>query len=133
MEAVDAAVPLLGIPLQGDQPHNLQRLVELGVAAMVQLTDITTDDSALKIALERLLSKHGQYQHRAQRVASMLVDYQQFTGANMGGFYMHWALRHGKMITSKADEYIRLQSKDDRYLLCTFVLILAVGVSFLAT
>uniref|UniRef100_A0A914VAD3 glucuronosyltransferase n=1 Tax=Plectus sambesii TaxID=2011161 RepID=A0A914VAD3_9BILA len=113
-EAIDASVPILGIPLQGDQPHNLQRLSELGVASMVQLTEIMTDQNALKTALSAMLSEHDLFKRRTRQLATMLNDYQQFAGSNIGQFWMNWALRNGEMITMKAGEYLKLQNGDDR-------------------
>ncbi|VDP06216.1 unnamed protein product [Soboliphyme baturini] len=41
MEAVGHAVPILGIPLQGDQFYNLGRLVERGMADMISVEELT--------------------------------------------------------------------------------------------
>ena len=43
-EALYHAVPLVGIPLFGDQPHNLARLERLGVATVLDFNHLTADE-----------------------------------------------------------------------------------------
>lgn len=42
-EALYHAVPLVGIPLFGDQPDNLARLTRLGVAVVLDFNHMTSD------------------------------------------------------------------------------------------
>lgn len=42
-EAIHHAVPVVGIPLFGDQPDNLARLSRLGVAVVLDFNHMTSD------------------------------------------------------------------------------------------
>lgn len=42
-EAIHHAVPVVGIPLFGDQPDNLARLSRLGVAVVLDFNQMTSD------------------------------------------------------------------------------------------
>lgn len=43
-EAVDAGVPVLGLPVFYDQPRNVENLVDAGMAISMDLLSVTTDD-----------------------------------------------------------------------------------------
>ncbi|KFD48612.1 hypothetical protein M513_10546 [Trichuris suis] len=53
VEAVNNAVPMLGIPLQGDQMYNVGRLVEKGVADVLPISGLTAE--LLSKKLRRML------------------------------------------------------------------------------
>lgn len=50
-EAVDAGVPVLGFPLIGDQPRNMENLVNAGMAISMDLLSVSKD-TLLKNILE---------------------------------------------------------------------------------
>jgi len=52
-ETVDAGVPVLGFPLIGDQPRNIDNLVNAGMAISMDLQSVT-EDSFLNNVLEIL-------------------------------------------------------------------------------
>jgi len=55
-ETLDAGVPVLGFPVSGDQPRNLDNLVNAGTAICMDLLSITKD-SFFKNVLELLNNK----------------------------------------------------------------------------
>jgi len=55
-EAVDAGVPVLGFPLVGDQPRNIDNLVNAGMAISMDLLSVT-EDSFLNNVLELFNNK----------------------------------------------------------------------------
>lgn len=54
-EAVYQAVPVVGIPLFGDQPDNLARLTRLGAATVLDFNHLTSDQ--LTEALTRVIDQ----------------------------------------------------------------------------
>lgn len=52
-EAVDAGVPVLGFPLFGDQPRNIDNLVDAGMAISMEIFSFT-EDHLLQNILELL-------------------------------------------------------------------------------
>lgn len=55
-EAIDAGNPVLGFPLFGDQPRNIDNLVEAGMAISMEIFTIT-EDSLLKNILKLLTNE----------------------------------------------------------------------------
>lgn len=55
-EAIDAGVPVLGFPLFGDQPRNIDHLVNAGMAISMDLFTVT-EESFSKNVLELLDDK----------------------------------------------------------------------------
>lgn len=43
-EAISQTVPLIGLPVMGDQDMQVNKLVELGVARKLEITTINRDD-----------------------------------------------------------------------------------------
>lgn len=55
-EAIDAGVPVLGFPIFYDQPRNLDRLVQMGMAISMDLLSVTKD-TFLNAVLELTTNK----------------------------------------------------------------------------
>lgn len=55
-ESIDAGIPVLGFPLFGDQPRNIDNLVEAGMAISMEIFTIT-EDSLLKNILKLLTNE----------------------------------------------------------------------------
>lgn len=55
-EAIDAGIPVLGFPLFGDQPRNIDHLVNAGMAISMDLFTVT-EESFSKNVLELLDDK----------------------------------------------------------------------------
>lgn len=55
-EAMDAGVPVLGFPLIGDQPRNMEHLVNAGMAISMDLMSVSKD-TLLENILEILYNK----------------------------------------------------------------------------
>lgn len=53
-EAVDAGVPVLGVPMFFDQPRNVQNLVHLGMALSLTVENMTRE--SIRGAIDRLLN-----------------------------------------------------------------------------
>ncbi|CAH2235967.1 jg24505 [Pararge aegeria aegeria] len=52
-EAIDAAVPLIGIPLSGDQWYNVQKYVRHGIGSQLDMTTLT--EKEFKETIERVI------------------------------------------------------------------------------
>jgi len=55
-EAIDGGVPVLGFPLFGDQPKNIDNIVNTGMAVYMDILSVTKD-AFLKNVLELLNNK----------------------------------------------------------------------------
>jgi glucuronosyltransferase len=92
-------VPALGVPLQGDQLSNIQRLVELGVAEMATIRELHQPGMFLQKLLH-LESNLPLLKKRAQKVSAMVTHHRELN-ANSQNFWLHWAQRHGRDLQSK--------------------------------
>ncbi|KAI6225776.1 Glucuronosyltransferase [Aphelenchoides besseyi] len=91
-------VPILGVPLQGDQTSNLQRLSELGAASATLMYDLHTPGTFLK-QLQDLQRRLPTIKQRAKKLSEMIASYRQLNGKAQN-FWLHWAKRHGPTIQS---------------------------------
>uniref|UniRef100_A0A915D6X5 glucuronosyltransferase n=1 Tax=Ditylenchus dipsaci TaxID=166011 RepID=A0A915D6X5_9BILA len=99
-EVLMFGVPVLGIPLQGDQPSNLQRLVELGVGEVLDIRSIWRGELTLK--MRNLEHKYKLFSKRAKKIASMVNMHRKELSTNQRQttqkFWLHWAERHGRKL-----------------------------------
>uniref|UniRef100_A0A914ZD63 glucuronosyltransferase n=1 Tax=Panagrolaimus superbus TaxID=310955 RepID=A0A914ZD63_9BILA len=91
-ELLNFGVPVLGLPLQGDQPSNLKRLVELGLGEMIDIQSIWHGN--LKPALLRMNANLDFHQNRARLVASMITSHRDLS-PNLQNYWLNWAKRYG--------------------------------------
>uniref|UniRef100_A0A5S6QRD1 UDP-glucuronosyltransferase n=1 Tax=Trichuris muris TaxID=70415 RepID=A0A5S6QRD1_TRIMR len=113
VEAINNAVPMLGIPLQGDQMYNVGRLVEKGVADVLHISSLTAEMLSMKLRRmlptatnDRTLNLKQKWAVKGYRrkivvFKKMLSTYQSFERQKMKrnltsapAFWIDWALRH---------------------------------------
>ncbi|CAI2312018.1 unnamed protein product [Caenorhabditis sp. 36 PRJEB53466] len=115
-------VPVLGVPLQGDQASNLARVVDLGAAEL--MTIIELNDGKLDEMMEKMRENLARYWQRSEKLAKMLAQHRQFhTGYQQ--FWLNWVARHGKRIESKKlVRYEYLGDLENRFWMTAFGTIL---------
>ncbi|CDW58318.1 UDP glucoronosyl and UDP glucosyl transferase [Trichuris trichiura] len=113
VEAVNNAVPMLGIPLQGDQMYNVGRLVEKGVADVLHISGLTAELLSKKLRRMLPMAANDQslnlnqkqatktYRRKILLLKKMLSTYQTFERQKMKknmttapAFWIDWAARH---------------------------------------
>ncbi|XP_026742255.1 UDP-glucuronosyltransferase 2B15-like isoform X2 [Trichoplusia ni] len=70
-EAIDAGVPLIGIPMLADQWYNVNKYVELGIGVQINALTMTADD--LTQAVEKIVSDTS-YRQNIRRVRAIIND-----------------------------------------------------------
>ncbi|EFP11502.1 hypothetical protein CRE_19282 [Caenorhabditis remanei] len=101
-------VPVLGVPLQGDQASNLARVVDLGAAEL--MTIIELNEGKLDEMMGKMRMNLERYWSRSEKLAKMLAHHRQFhTGYQK--FWLNWVARHGKRIETK--RFVRYQYLGD--------------------
>ncbi|KAF7639038.1 hypothetical protein Mgra_00001565 [Meloidogyne graminicola] len=89
-EAIMFGKPILGIPLQGDQPSNLQRLVDLGMAELISIKNIWLGELIVKMS--NLELNYNNYLKRALKISKMIKTYRKMH-QNQQNFWLKWAYR----------------------------------------
>ncbi|CAJ0596117.1 unnamed protein product [Cylicocyclus nassatus] len=91
-------VPVVGVPLQGDQGSNLRRLTDLGAAVMVTTAQIAKGELVRTMrTFEYNLNKHWQ---RAAQLSSMLETYRTLH-KDQQHFWIDWTGRHGRKLLDR--------------------------------
>eukprot|EP00066_Takifugu_rubripes_P003234 XP_003965667.1 PREDICTED: UDP-glucuronosyltransferase 2A2 [Takifugu rubripes] len=90
-EAIHHAVPVVGIPLFGDQPDNLARLSRLGVAVVLDFNQMTSDQ--LTEALNGVIAKKS-YKSNMLRLSLIHHD-QPATPLETAVFWVEFVMRQG--------------------------------------
>ncbi|KAL7299929.1 hypothetical protein TKK_0007249 [Trichogramma kaykai] len=92
LEAIQAAVPMVGIPVFGDQPTNVQLNVNKGIAQFIDLKDISEEKvtSALKAVLF-----DPKYQKNSQELAKRFLD-RPMKPIDTAVYWIEYVVRHGK-------------------------------------
>ncbi|KRY57442.1 UDP-glucuronosyltransferase 2B31 [Trichinella britovi] len=113
LEAINNAVPVLGIPLQGDQMYNVGRLVEKGVADVLFVNSLSGEKLSHKLRKMLQISQNDsflnpdqyyavkKYREKTLKMKLMLSSYQTFerkakkrAGISAPAFWIEWAARH---------------------------------------
>ncbi|CAD5210527.1 unnamed protein product [Bursaphelenchus xylophilus] len=102
-EAVHSALPLIGIPLQGDQNSNLKALELLRTAKIVRMINVW--DDTLTITLQEFEKNLVTYKKRAEKLKKMVKDHQSHNG-DQPEFWIKWGTRHGSVLSMRK-YYIR--------------------------
>ncbi|XP_054285630.1 UDP-glycosyltransferase UGT5-like isoform X2 [Macrosteles quadrilineatus] len=89
-EAVVSGVPILGIPMYGDQPNNVAALVDKGVAIHIDYNNITA--SSIKWALGQLLTDTG-YTENAKALSQRFQD-RPMSPLDTAVFWTEYVIRH---------------------------------------
>ena len=103
-EAMAAGVPVLGIPLQGDQSYNLQRLVERGAAISLPVHKL--DVTSLRSSMTEALFERRDLTIRARSLQSQLESWRKLTGGGefLGPFWLAWTERHSHRLQQRTQQ-----------------------------
>ncbi|XP_001948228.2 UDP-glucuronosyltransferase 2C1-like [Acyrthosiphon pisum] len=89
-EAIDGGVPILGFPLFGDQPKNIDNIVNAGMAISMDILSVTKD-AFLKNVLELLNNK--KYMENAKTASKIFKD-RPISPANLVVYWTEYVIRH---------------------------------------
>uniref|UniRef100_A0AAF5CV62 glucuronosyltransferase n=1 Tax=Strongyloides stercoralis TaxID=6248 RepID=A0AAF5CV62_STRER len=93
-ELIYFKIPIIGIPLQGDQSSNLQRLVDLNVCKLITIRQVWNDElSKLMKNFEKNLES---FRERSNMIGSMIQFHKLFL-KNEQMFWTQWSRRYGKL------------------------------------
>ncbi|XP_030581589.1 UDP-glucuronosyltransferase 2A1-like [Archocentrus centrarchus] len=101
-EAVFHGVPLVGIPLFGDQHNNLARMSRLGTAIVLDISQLTSEE--LTEVLHTIINQPS-YRTKMQRLSAVHRD-QPVTPLSTAVFWVEFVMRHG------GARHLRLASHD---------------------
>uniref|UniRef100_A0A0K0FLN9 glucuronosyltransferase n=1 Tax=Strongyloides venezuelensis TaxID=75913 RepID=A0A0K0FLN9_STRVS len=102
-------VPIVGIPLQGDQSSNLQRLVDLNVCKLTTIRQVWNGE--LQELLDNYENNFDSYRERSQKIGNMVEFHKQFL-VNEQKFWVQWSRRHGKRLLQRSTQnYFDMQMK----------------------
>uniref|UniRef100_A0A3Q4I7T8 UDP-glucuronosyltransferase n=1 Tax=Neolamprologus brichardi TaxID=32507 RepID=A0A3Q4I7T8_NEOBR len=90
-EAVFHGVPLVGLPVFGDQSYNLNRMSHLGTAIVLDFNKVTAEE--LAEALHAIVNQPS-YKTSMQRLSAVHRD-QPVTPLNTAVFWLEFVMRHG--------------------------------------
>ncbi|CAD6196320.1 unnamed protein product [Caenorhabditis auriculariae] len=90
-------VPVLGVPLQGDQASNLKRVVELGAGEMLTIHELS---GHLEGTMRHMLANLERYWLRSEKLSRMLEMHREMRG-DLQGFWLNWTARHGRKLESR--------------------------------
>ncbi|VVC99415.1 unnamed protein product [Leptidea sinapis] len=90
-EAINAAVPLIGIPLFGDQWYNVEKYVHHGIG--IKLDILTLTENEFKVALEEILGNKS-YRNNILRLRSLMREHP-IPPVDMAVWWIEHILRFG--------------------------------------
>ncbi|CAB3254070.1 unnamed protein product [Arctia plantaginis] len=90
-EAIASAVPLVGIPMMGDQWYNVNKYVELGIGEELDSYTMTADD--LVNAVNKVIA-NGSYKKNVERLRDVIRD-QKEPPLERAVWWTEHVLRHG--------------------------------------
>ncbi|XP_046434370.1 uncharacterized protein LOC124186582 [Neodiprion fabricii] len=124
-EAISHGVPLVGIPIMGDQDTNVKKMVSLGVAKSIEITDTNADDILLAI---RSVALDDSYKQRMLSLRFLIKDRPYDTLENAIWWTEHVIRHRGApylLSTTANDPWYQRQDVDIiAFLSATFVTIL---------
>lgn len=97
-ELVLFGVPVLGVPLQGDQNSNLRRLVDLGSGEMITIHEM--NDGKLETVMETMRKEIDRYWSRSEKLSQMVRDHRTAHHGHQQ-FWLNWAARNGKKLAGR--------------------------------
>ncbi|CEF61185.1 UDP-glucuronosyl/UDP-glucosyltransferase family-containing protein [Strongyloides ratti] len=116
-ELVYFKIPIVGIPLQGDQSSNLQRLVDLNVCKLITIRQVWNGE--LKKLLQIFEDNLNSFRERSNKIGSM-VEFHKLFLKDEQVFWIQWSRRHGKKLHSKLDQKyfdMKMKSTIEMYML----------------
>ncbi|XP_068623981.1 UDP-glucosyltransferase 2-like [Battus philenor] len=90
-EAITAGVPLIGIPMLGDQWYNVEKYVHHGIGVMLRLESLT-EDKLRNAILE--ITENTSYRENIARLRSLMQDQPQ-KPLERAIWWIEYVLRHG--------------------------------------
>ncbi|CAK1550224.1 unnamed protein product [Leptosia nina] len=125
-EAIDAGVPMVGIPIVWDQWYNVDKIVELEIGVMCNIRSVTEDE--FETAIETVISD-TRFRENIRRIRAVINDQPQ-TSLDRAVWWVEHVIRHkgAKYLKSPAFD---MSSTDyfEVYLLLSVVLIVLILVS----
>ncbi|XP_058810708.1 UDP-glucosyltransferase 2-like isoform X2 [Phymastichus coffea] len=92
IEAISSKIPMIGIPIFGDQPYNVKTNVRKGIATYVDIDSITADK--LTRAIKDVLDDPS-YRDNMNRLSEKFVD-RPMTPLDTAIYWVEYVARHGK-------------------------------------
>lgn len=90
LEAINRGVPILGIPVYGDQHQNMAKLSQKKMATFIRFTDVTEEN--LENAIKMVLTDPT-YNDNAKAISKRYHD-QQNTPMEKAMFWIEYVIRH---------------------------------------
>uniref|UniRef100_A0A0N4ZYC4 glucuronosyltransferase n=1 Tax=Parastrongyloides trichosuri TaxID=131310 RepID=A0A0N4ZYC4_PARTI len=116
-ELIYFQVPFVGIPLQGDQSSNLQRLVDLNACKLITIREVW--ELKLNNVLDNFEKDYEHYHKRCKEIGEMIAFHKKISN-NEQMFWVQWSIRHGKQILNKSNQKyfdMRMKSTIETYML----------------
>ncbi|VDD91822.1 unnamed protein product [Enterobius vermicularis] len=101
-EIIWFGVPIIAIPLQGDQPSNTQRLIELKIGLLLQVDDIWRGQ--LANVIKDMEDHYTCFKNRAKKISEMAAHYRGFVFHSQK-FWLTWASRYGRILKASNRKY----------------------------
>ncbi|XP_038220993.1 UDP-glycosyltransferase UGT5-like [Zerene cesonia] len=124
-EAIDAAVPLVGVPILWDQWMNVDKIAELGIGVMCSIHDVT--EESFRAAIDTVLTDK-RYKENIENLRNVIRDQPQ-TPLERAVWWSEYVIRHNgaKYLRSPAfdmpvQEYYEIKLILSIILVCALVL-----------
>ncbi|XP_038220957.1 UDP-glucosyltransferase 2-like [Zerene cesonia] len=124
-EAIDAAVPLVGVPILWDQWMNVDKIAELGIGVMCSIHDVT--EESFRAAIDTVL-RDKRYKENIENLRNVIRDQPQ-TPLERAVWWSEYVIRHNgaKYLRSPAfdmpvQEYYEIKLILSIILVCALVL-----------
>ncbi|XP_063912832.1 UDP-glycosyltransferase UGT5-like [Zophobas morio] len=121
-EAVSRGVPLIGMPFMGDQPSNVQKIVDMGIGLGVDPSTVSKEELRQCIVN---VAENNKYKKRIEESRKLLYD-KPMTGLEKAVWWAEYVIRH------KGAKHLRRTTADFSYFdyfLVEVVLIATVMIS----
>ncbi|KAF2892701.1 hypothetical protein ILUMI_13473 [Ignelater luminosus] len=89
-ESISKGVPLVGIPIFADQPLNVKKMLDLGIAQAVNIKTLTKEN--LKAAILEV-AQNSKYRNRVKELSQQLTDVP-MTGVEKAVWWSEYVIRH---------------------------------------
>ncbi|CAI4221448.1 unnamed protein product [Auanema sp. JU1783] len=123
-------VPVIGVPLQGDQGSNLRRLADLGAAEIVPSSRLSKGD--LEPAMRKVENNLEKYWIRSTQISSMLKYYRKLHSDDQT-FWLRWTARNGKQLRNRKLFKLRYTGDEENIFwmeILTIPILLALLISY---
>ncbi|XP_034948011.1 uncharacterized protein [Chelonus insularis] len=100
-EALTLGVPMLGIPVFGDQHTNLAMYARRKIAIVLKHEDITSD--SLTEAVTTIIHKDPSFKENSERLSKLFLD-RPMSAMDTAIYWVEYVARHGSILKSPATE-----------------------------